>query len=172
MKQLFFILIINLVAFTVKGQTVYQNEVGKDFPVCSFTTIDGEKLDSLFLKNKVIMYNFYIDACQACRIEMKGLNQLYDKYFDNEIVFIAITPDNVEKTRQTQEKYELKFKMVSLESRQIAELTHKTNYPTNIIVGKTGKVAFKESGTVIPEYWTTKHILETFGPIIENLKLQ
>lgn len=171
MRNLLVISTFLLITFSGNTQTVHKKDEGKAYPSRSYITIDGEKIDSNFLSNKIVMYNFYFDACDACRLEMKGLNQLYDRYSaNNNVVFIAITPDNEEKAKLTQERYGLKFKIISLSGKEIADLKGKTNYPTNIIVDKSGKVAFKESGTVAPEYWTTKHVMETFAPIIDNLK--
>ena len=100
--------------------------------------------------------------------EMKGLKKLYDQYKSDSTIFIMITFENQKTINEIIERFNLDFKMVSVERNIIDSWLITRGYPTNIVLDKNGKIVYGKSGGMIDEEKSTNDLLNTFGPIIES----
>ena len=115
---------------------------GDIFPEIMLTTIDGELLKTDNLNGKVVFYNFYFAACAPCISQKSVLNELYEKFHADDVVFISLTSDDYEKTRQFRDKHGIKFKVVSMNKEERLRFAA-GSWPTNILVGTDGKIILK-----------------------------
>ena len=119
---------------------------GDIFPDIMFRTIDNELLTTENVRGKVVFYNFYFAACGPCISQKKVLNELYEKFHTDDVVFISLTSDNYETTKQFRDKHEMKFKVVSMNKEERLRFAA-GSYPTNILVGADGKIVLKMTGS-------------------------
>ena len=148
MKRLLFISLVfaTLAAVSATAQDRFSRiSEGDTFPEIMFTTIDGELLKSEDLTGKVVFYNFYFAACAPCIAQKSVLNELYDKFHSDDVVFISLTSDNIETTKQFRDRHEVKFKVVSMNREERLQFAA-GNFPTNILVGSDGKIVLKMTG--------------------------
>ena len=151
-----------------KGELVYAKRIGTDFPISNFTTIDGEVLSEAELRGKVVFINFWFRACIPCIAEMKGLHLLFEKYNDNNIVFIMITFDKPEVIREIVKNYDLKYKMISLTQEELATWDLRFGYPSSFILDRDGNIVYAKMGGKFDVESATKEVLEYYGPVIES----
>ncbi|WP_316830549.1 TlpA disulfide reductase family protein [Pedobacter aquatilis] len=121
-------------------ETFFEGLVGKDLPDFKGINLKGKPFSSQRLKNHIIVINFWFEECPPCVKEISDLNKLVDKYNDKEIRFIAITYDDVEKARKFRKKSGYKYEIISLSQEAIRKLNINHGYPSNILVGKDGKI--------------------------------
>ena len=143
MKSLFSILLcFTVTVFPSMAQRLSEGDI---FPEVMFRTIDDELLKTEDLKGKVVFYNFYFAACPPCFAQKSGLNELYKMFHTNdEIVFISVTFDSYETIEQFRKKYEMPFKIVSIDMQEVYRFVR--CHPTNFLVGIDGKIVFKMEG--------------------------
>ena len=119
---------------------------GDIFPEIMFTTIDGELLKTENLSGKIVFYNFYFAACAPCIAQKRVLNELYEKFHINDdVVFISLTFDDYETTKQFRDIHGIKFKIV-ITNKEERNRFSVSGWPTNILVGIDGKIVVKMLG--------------------------
>jgi thiol-disulfide isomerase/thioredoxin len=76
-----------------KKSSVSPGQIGSTLP--SFTSVDlnGRKLASADLKNKVALIDFWATWCAPCRQEMPGYQKLLDQYGSQGLVVIGFKAD-------------------------------------------------------------------------------
>ena len=143
MKSLFVILLCFIV-FVLPSMAQRLSE-GDIFPEIMFKTVDGELLKTKDLSGKVVFYNFYFAACPPCIAQKGGLNALYERFHANDkVVFISVTFDNYATIEQFRKKYEMPFKIVSINTQEVYRFVR--CHPTNFLVGIDGKIILKMEG--------------------------
>ncbi|MCP3930015.1 MAG: TlpA family protein disulfide reductase [Bacteroidetes bacterium] len=145
--------------------------VGEYFPDFEAITIEDEKVNTLDLKGKVVVLNFWFIACAPCIAELNGLNEIVEKYSDSDAVeFISITPD----TKQILEEeffpnYDFKFKIIPNSMSLIYDtLKIWWGYPTTIVIDKEGKIHKVTSGGSTEEETASEEIKLKLIPVIEE----
>lgn len=151
-----------------KGEMMYEKRIGTKFPISNFTTIDGEVLSEAELRGKVVFINFWFRACIPCIAEMKGLHLLFEKYNDDNIVFIMITFDKPEVIREIVKNYDLKYKMISLTQEELATWDLRFGYPSSFILDRDGNIVYAKMGGKFDVESATKEVLGYYGPVIES----
>ena len=148
MKSIFLsVLVFATIAVSATAQKRFsQLSEGDIFPEIMFKTIDGELLKTENLSGKIVFYNFYFAACAPCIAQKNVLNELYEKFHINDdVIFISITHDNYEITRQFRDIHKIEFKIVSM-NREERNQFAVSAWPTNILVGIDGKIVLKMVG--------------------------
>lgn len=151
MKMLYLLLLIGL-GFNVRAQdvpvkwatqeTFFEDLIGKTLPDFQGTSTDGKKFTRKQLKDKVAVINFWFENCPPCIEEMPELNKLVDKYTKKGVRFIGITHDLPGKAKRFQKQKSYHYQIISLTKEEIAELNINHGFPSNILVGKDGKILF------------------------------
>jgi peroxiredoxin len=117
-------------------------QAGAEAPGFTVSDIKGNSYRLSDLKGKIIVLNFWFTSCVPCINEMPELNKLNEKYKDNPgIVFIAITYDPDERVKDFLAKRVFNYPVVTGQ-KALIERYGISSYPTNIIVDKSGHVAF------------------------------
>ncbi|WP_025141402.1 TlpA family protein disulfide reductase [Pedobacter jeongneungensis] len=123
-------------------ETFFEDLAGKDLPAFSGLTIDKKPFTNFDLKNQVTVINFWFEKCPPCIAEMPELNKLLSKYGKNGVRFIGITHDSPASAKRFQKRNGYKYKIVSLSKDEIRRLNINHGFPSNILVGKDGKIIY------------------------------
>jgi peroxiredoxin len=142
---LFLLIFVSVTLSSTAQKNFWQLSRGDLFPEIMLTTIDGELLKSEDLAGKIVFYNFYFAACAPCIAQKSVLNELYEVFHKDDVVFVSITSDDYEKTIQFRDRHEIKFKIVSLNREERGKFGV-GKWPTNILVGSDGKIILKITG--------------------------
>lgn len=149
MKTYFHIIIL-LISITAKAQdvpvkwatqeTFFEDLVGKDLPEFKGLKTNNKMFSKTNLNNQITVINFWFENCPPCIAEMPELNKLVDKYAKNGVRFIGITHDAPQTARQFQKQKSYRYEVISLTKTDIAKLNINHGFPSNILVGKNGKI--------------------------------
>ena len=119
---------------------------GNTVPYYNFIDRDGNVIKTDNTKGKVVVFNFWFASCPPCIAEIPELNEVYEKYKNNDnIVFAAITFEKEEKIVKFQNKYNLKYPIVGQEGSFSQKITRGA-YPTNVIIKRDGSIQEYISG--------------------------
>jgi thiol-disulfide isomerase/thioredoxin len=122
-------------------QTSNSDMIGKEASEFSLTDMDGNSITSENTKGKVVVFNFWFTTCKPCISEIPELNKIHKKYKDNEkIVFASITFNQKPKVEKFLKKYPISYPVVS-DNKDAISAFGISGYPTNLIIGKDGKIA-------------------------------
>ena len=119
--------------------------INTQFPEMNLEFLDGEYLSSSNFKGQFVVTNWWASWCGPCIKEIPGLNEIVDKYSDQENVrFIAITDDPKKRITSFLKSKDFNYEMTfaDLETRNFFG----NSYPVNIIIDPTGKITFLKKG--------------------------
>jgi thiol-disulfide isomerase/thioredoxin len=135
-------MVVSLTAFCQKGQD--------DICDSPLITLKNRTLTKDSLSGKVIVINFWFMACGPCQKEIPDLQKLRSKYKGNqEVEFIAISSiDEFDQIRYFISRKPFDYEHVS-KNKEWIEFYEVNLFPTNIIIDKSGKMAFRKEG-----YWS------------------
>ena len=147
-----------------------------DVPITDFEAVDlGGNIAKLSdYKGKIIFLNFWATWCPPCREEMPFMQELHDKYKDQDVVILAVNPTSVELRGGTDsnkaENQVRKFIknsgytfLVLLDKEDKAWSTYQQRgIPANYVIDKQGIVRYGFSGA-----FQSKEQMET---LIENIR--
>ena len=118
-------------------------EASYDLPLIS---LDGQKLQSVDLKNKVVFLNVWATWCAPCVAEMPGIHQLYQSVNKEEIAFVMVSVDeNTEKLKRFIERKGYTFP-VYLPEGPLPTVYQTRSIPTTFVISPQGKIVFEEEG--------------------------
>jgi thiol-disulfide isomerase/thioredoxin len=79
-------------------------------PDWTLYTADGKKLSLTQMKGKVVLLDFYFIGCTGCMLSLKPLNNLYEKYKNQNVLIASITERDSEKSVLAfEEQYGIKY---------------------------------------------------------------
>jgi len=108
----------------------------------------GETTNLSDYKGKVIFLNFWATWCPPCVGEMPGIQQLYDKFKDNDqIEFLLVSNESVETINQFIKKKKYSFPVYSTRE-QSPEAFSSNSIPTTFVISPEGDIVVKEVGAV------------------------
>ncbi len=110
------------------------------------TDINGNSTNFKSLKGKVIFLNFWATWCPPCIGEMPQIQELYDKFKNNEdVVFLLVSNEDLSKIKTFISNKEYSFPVYS--SRYKApEIFASKSIPTTFLIDKNGIIKVKETG--------------------------
>jgi len=123
--------------------------------------INGNKIKLKDLAGKVVVLNFWFIGCPPCRMEIPELNKIALKYAnDPNVVFVAVALDRAYDINEFIKTSPFSYHIID-DGKIYADLYKIHLYPTNVVVGKDGKVMFHSSGYgPNTPYWINKTIEE------------
>ena len=135
-------------------------------------TIEGEMIDIGALKGKVLVINFWFISCHPCMAEIKGLNEIVDRYQGrDDVKFISFTLNNQKELDQLFfPKHQFKFEIIAdAGTFLLDEIQHGWGYPTTFVVDKAGKIKKIICGGSTGEEEATIKVKEELIPILDSL---
>jgi len=130
-----------------KGEKEFQEHLdrkaaewqGKEAPPFSLTSLQGKQCSLTDLKGKVVLLNFWFSACTPCQTEVLSLNELQNKYGENDFVIIGASLDNAEVCQKFAEQKKTKY-LIAPNTKTLAANYKVTTYPTSFLIDKNGIV--------------------------------
>jgi peroxiredoxin len=117
----------------------------------SVTSTSGTTFDLEELKGKNVVLLFWSTSCEICRAEIPQLNKLVDA--NNEVIFLALSPENPEKINSFLRKNPFKFNVVADSFETVVDYADKTPqgsfnmpFPTFFLINKDGEIELKMQG--------------------------
>lgn len=145
-------ILLSIISFVIKAQTTpikwatqetfFEDLAGKNLPDFKGVTINKIPFTQANLKDQIVLINFWFEKCPPCIAEMPELNKLVAKYSAKGIRFIAITYDLPGAAKRFQKRNGYKYEIVSLTHSEISKLNINHGFPSNILVGKDGKIIY------------------------------
>ena len=125
------------------------NNTGNKVPKFSEKTIENKLISTDNLKGKIIVIKIWATWCGMCITEIPQLNNLVDKYSnDDEVVFVAITDDAEEKIKNFLSIRPFNYQHI-VDSKSLKLLFQRglvKEIPEHLIIDQEGNVALDISG--------------------------
>jgi peroxiredoxin len=133
---------VTLGRFPGGDQMLRQDKVGARAPAFGrLLAVDGQVPASVDeLRGKVVMIDFWMSACAACRFSAPRLSALQAKLGARGLVVIGITDDAVDDAARTAASYGMRFAVGTDESFATQRAYGVTAFPTMFVVDKRGVV--------------------------------
>jgi peroxiredoxin len=119
--------------------------IGNPLPELDLVTLDGTVLGAAEIEDKVVVLNFWFRACKPCLMEIPELNELVEAFENDEVVFLAVTFDNEEQTREVLAENPFAYHIVT-DGQHIHEQFTIESYPTHLVFGADGRCTAALSG--------------------------
>ncbi len=194
MKQFLF-LVIMFSTYNITSQIINEHlEVGNQAPEIIGIDQNGLKINSteILKNNKILMVFYRGNWCPHCKKHLKSLQDHLNEFAKNGVYVLVVTPETVEKTKETQEKLKTTFSIVHDKDnkimndykvafevneenvpnyfdviiKKIADYNVKNNnvlpVPATYLIGKDGKIIYVQYD---PNYKSRSD----FGEILESL---
>ena len=109
------------------------------------TDLEGNHYTQEELKGKIVVLNFWFVQCKPCVMEMLELNELVEKYRDEDVVFLAFALNGEQELRAFLRKKAFDYRIVP-DSRDVAEQYFIAGFPTHLVINQAGEVAYRTMG--------------------------
>ncbi|MGO4293218.1 TlpA family protein disulfide reductase [Chitinophaga sp. RAB17] len=115
--------------------------VGEVAPNWTLSDANGKKMSLTQMKGKVVMMDFFFIGCGPCMRSLKPLNNLHEKYKNQQVAMASITNrDSKKAILEFQQQYKIK-NPVYINADDVVKSYHVTGFPTFYFIDKEGKVA-------------------------------
>ena len=116
----------------------------------SFSTIDNKNIQiSELYKEGPVLINFWALWCEPCKVGMRALKLLYDKYKDKGFTILGInqdSPKSVSKVRSYISSQKIKFPVAIDPNGQLLQKFNGQSIPYSLLINEEGKIVYKNVG--------------------------
>ena len=140
-------------AAVVETPEDYPQLVGKEFPDFELRDLNGRLLRWNDLKGKAALVNFWFTRCPPCVAEIPHLNALRKDFAGENVVFLAITPDDTATIQAFLKKHPFDFTIIPDAQAYINFFGNE--YPLNIFVDQQGII--RHARGAIPTSFDQRH---------------
>ncbi len=131
--------------------------IGRMASPFTVSLIEGGEIRLKDLRNKVVLLNFWASWCVHCQGEAKGLEAVWRKYKNKDILFLGLNVQNDDEKDARQ--YLTKFGITYPNGWDDGSLSQKYNVwgiPKTFIVGPKGTITYVHLGATSPAHLTAK----------------
>ncbi|MDT3404150.1 TlpA family protein disulfide reductase [Mucilaginibacter terrae] len=136
-------------------------KTGEAFKPFNVPDITGQPVDMKQLAGKTVVMSFWFINNNNCRRQIPDLNDLVETYKgDPNVIFISVAMDDKEALNEFLQLTPFKYRHLE-RGKSIASKYNVNQFPTDVVIDKTGKVKFHTSGySPATYYWIAKTIDE------------
>lgn len=115
-------------------------------PEFSLPDINGNIIDSKSLRGKYVHINFWSTSCKPCIQEFPELDEIKEKYDQDNVVFLAIAPESSQLVKKIVRKHPLNY-IVIADAEGLFDDLGIDGYPKNLFIGQDGVIKKITDGT-------------------------
>ncbi len=135
--------------FTVDPKEIPSPLVGKVAPSFAFTLFDGTTVRLEDLRGKVVFLNFWASWCPPCRAEARTLEAAWQKYKDQDVMFLGIDiQDTEEDARAFLREFGVTYPNGRDASGKIAIDYGVWGIPETFFIDREGRITYKHIGAM------------------------
>ncbi|PKH50570.1 hypothetical protein CXF68_07620 [Tenacibaculum sp. Bg11-29] len=113
---------------------------GKKLPSYDFVDLDGNSHNKEDTKGKIVVLKCWFITCKVCVEEFPELNELVDKYKDNNVDFVSLAFDEKDKLIKFLETKTFKYVTIPNQKKYMSKKLKVKQYPTHLIVDSRGVI--------------------------------
>jgi peroxiredoxin len=135
-------------------------------PGFTLTTLDGMQVSLADYHGKVVLLNYWATWCAPCLREMPGLQRLWERYNDKDLVVLAVSEDDGKQQQVTDfvRKAKVRFPILMDRDFKIANRYVLPALPTSYLIGRNGTIA----ATIVGAQEWSRHAARTFIDYLLN----
>jgi len=171
-KQFIFLLLFILsgtadAANPLKDLIVVPEVTRQQAPAFEIENLAGGNTGLEDYRGKVVLLNFWATWCMPCRAEMPGMETIWQKYKEQDLVIAAVSVDEGSRGRiETFSKlFDLNFPILLDPESEVSDLYKVSNMPTSFLIDRNGKIISRIVGT---DDWTSPEAIQ----LVEKLLSQ
>lgn len=121
--------------------------VGSQAPDFTLTTFEGQEISSLELEGKVVVVNFWASWCKPCEQEAAELEQAWQKYRDQGVVFLGVNyVDTDPEAKAYMQKFEISYPSGPDVRTRISQAFRIRGVPETYIIDPNGEIVSVKKG--------------------------
>lgn len=126
--------------------------VGDPMPPYSAKLLDGQPFDLAAEKGNVVLLNVWATWCGPCRYEIPELQKLHDEYGKRGFKVIGVSVDEGDSAdvKQFAADQKMTYPVVLDPDGRIANLLQTMVLPTTVLIGRSGKIVWRQIGAIPP----------------------
>lgn len=128
----------------------YAAMYGQDFQPLTLTAIDGKRVSlQEMVSNGPTLVTFWALWCEPCKLELRHLQSLYEKYKDEQFSILAVNQDNqksIAKVSSFISSHEYTFTVVTDPNGEVAQTYNVRNIPFGILYDRNGIAVYTSIG--------------------------
>ena len=113
---------------------------GKKLPSYDFVDLEGKSHNKADTKGKIVVLKCWFITCRVCVEEFPLLNNLVDKYKDDNIEFVSLAFDEKAKLVEFLKAKPFKYVTVPNQKKYMSKKLKVKQYPTHLIVDTNGVI--------------------------------
>lgn len=123
----------------IRSQGVSAAMIDKPAPEFMLTDLQGKSWSLQQLRGRIVILNFWFTSCTPCIREMPELNKLTATYDSSQVVFLALTYNNVKEVTSFLQKRQFTYTIIP-GSQEVDKMYHVSEWPTSIVIDKKGLI--------------------------------
>jgi peroxiredoxin len=123
--------------------------VGDPAPDFTLKNLKGEKISLSDFKGQPVLINFWATWCGPCRIEMPVIDNMYQKYYQDQgfVVLAVDVQESITVVRSFVDSMGLTFPILLDHTGKVADGAYRIRaFPTSYFVGRDGKITAAHRG--------------------------
>lgn len=129
-------------SFKVAGNAIAASfDSARTVSIESLTGLSGSLAD---YRGKIVVINWWASWCKPCVAEIPGLNRLVEQYAELDVVFIAVSPEPVDKLIKFFKTRPFKYQQMTTDSS--GSVTFGNAFPRHLILDTTGRLVWENTG--------------------------
>lgn len=150
--RIFSTILLSLVLTT--AALAQQNlQVGQPAPDFAAQTLDGETVNLKDLQGKVVVLTFWSTRCAICHAEFPKLNQIVERYKQQDVVFLAVTMENEAKVNPYLKRNQISSTVLTNGFGVVLKYANMTKdgginmgFPSYFLINKAGTIGLRSEG--------------------------